>query len=206
MEVKLENATMIYRNGLHPGLIWSGEQANEHYHSTMKLHCVHSGKYGLLKALMKKDFLSLKWNHQRFFYYLDWENQDKFYEMNLSAQLIGEIHNAIYDAQHLTVILEEIKQRGVCIADDKSGEVQADQLHEILINQLYMTSNAKWTPRMYEILNNYLISNGHQRHTFNLKRDKVLPQISELFQEAFTKDFLERRCNTLGFFFQIKLS
>lgn len=192
---------MIFRNGLFPGLVWHGEQGNEHQHAFFADNKILKGHYGILRAKIRKDYLSNKWNRQRLFQYIQMTERNYMKELNWSEKLLTDMMNGVHDAQIMNPILQQIYSRGVYITENIQDTVKKDCINEMVLQQLEFTSTPKWSPRLYEIVEQYLLQNGYKRFSKIAKSEYVLTQIANILHDKFDHDFLERRINCLGFYF-----
>ena len=200
-ETDTKNAMMIFRNGLFPSLVWKGEQSNENQHFFFSQNKILNGHYGILRAKIRKDYLSIGWNTKRLFEYVKFDKKNYLKDLKWSKKLLNDMMKGVHNVEIMQPILKEIQAHGVCTVRNVKSEIENDCFQEMILQQLEFTSSPKWSPTSYEILQNHLFFKGYKRICKIPNRELVLQQISGIFHDKFAIDFLERRINALGFYF-----
>ena len=195
LEVKVVNAKMMLNNSEHPNTLWNGEQGNENLHNLYQSFSVRKGYYGYVRAKIRKDLLSNLWNKKRYLYY---KEQSMLSGLGFSDELLKDIENLLVEEEMLTAIVEVVKKRGVYIIPNVKAELVKESQANLYFEQLVFTEFAQWRSMYYDVLLKFCAKHEFQPFEEVIPR-KALSEISKLFNDSFSLDYLERRLNEIGF-------
>ena len=194
IEIKPQYAMCLFNNQFSPALIHRGSLGVEQTNSFIEQQEFHRGRKGLKLAYIQMTKVKIAHNLRKIKY---WFHEEKISKTGWSDKITKEldiIQNSLYD---LDYAVDEIRKNGFYLIKDSDERIMQHIKSLVLTHKLEFTSKPIWKKDYHVILFHWLME---QPKSWSLN-DVALKQISNLFKDMFDKEFLIRRCEEWGFYY-----
>lgn len=207
MELNPIYAVNMYNNCRFPGIVWSGEQANETRNQAFKGYESKRGKEGYTSVYVQLLLDSLSWNSQMFQFYTNPLNNDKLKQCQFSRELMDFMEDIEIKTKTIGNMGDIIRKKGVfefieCskkLVDDISLETAKKQCLEL--GERTSKGKTAFYRNYNRLIHKYCSENSKEGSAF-LKKDIHLNKIKQLIYDDLPEKQIVKIVNSWGYYFK----
>ena len=176
---------------------------NEYQNNVSKKFAIARGKHGPLSTYCRLTLLKNNWNKRMYHLYNKPKFEQQKKECGFSQKLWMDMMQLLNEETNCIDLNTQLHDKGIAIIEDYRDKAERHAQKQLMQEQIEITDESTLFPdRYYQRLREYAdnVTNNREYGLLLSKREH-LQKIRRLFWQQYNSDYLERRLNSIGYYF-----